>query len=306
MNNILCLPKKYNCPLNDMQISTNNNLSLLNNGYKETILENNISIYLNYEANINRPIIISNILSIDQPWDHEWEKLIVNKKGDKKRKFFPFESFDIYMIKFNSFNISLEDILKWEENNEKIKSVVEEQKASSFYYIFHKNYIGFKNYEELKKFEKIFNKNDYKDNPLFKLSKTLRPYIASIIFGLILLFFYIFLYIYGLKEKFNKEEFIILFFIAGIISSIYFIVYIALYFSDKTKYKKMEFEFDEQIQIVFNLYSKRIKHPIYDATIIIIFISMLPHFLFVLFFVGYSIFLYIENVIEECNFCGIW
>ena len=46
MNNILCLPKKYNCHLNDIQISFNNNLTLLNKRYKEVLLKDSNSIYL--------------------------------------------------------------------------------------------------------------------------------------------------------------------------------------------------------------------------------------------------------------------
>ena len=195
MNNILCFPEKYNCPLNDIQISFNNDLSLLNDGYVETLLENNISIYLNYEENIDKPIIVSNFLSVDRPWNHEWEYLMVNKKNDKKRRYFPFDSFDIYMINSTSFNFSLKDILKWEEKYEDFISLIKWENISINFHLFYKNYIGFKNYTELKRFEKIFNKNNYKNNPLFKLSKTLRPYIASIIFVLIFIFF-IYFYIY--------------------------------------------------------------------------------------------------------------
>ena len=92
---------------------------------------------------------------------------------------------------------------------------------------------------------------------------------------------------------------------AGVITTIYFIVYTSLYFSDKRKYKKIEFEFDEQIQTVFNLYLKRIKHPIYDATIIIIFISMVPHFGLFLFMLVYGIYEFIDGICLYCKFCGI-
>ncbi len=86
MNNILCFPIKYNCPLNDFKISYNYDSTLLNNNYSEVILENNITIYKNNEENIDRPIIVSNFLSYDKPWDHEWDKLISNKDEDKKVK----------------------------------------------------------------------------------------------------------------------------------------------------------------------------------------------------------------------------
>ena len=215
MNNILCFPKKYNCPLNDLQISNHNDSFLLNNNYSEVILENDISIYLNNEENIDRPIIITNYLSFDKPWEHEWEKLIAKNNKKIKREKFPFENYDIFMIN-SSFNnlspISLDDIVKWEENNENLKLLLEEiEQPSEFYYLFHKNYIGFKNYKELKKFKKLFNANDYKKNPLFKLSKTLRPYITSIVFGFILLIFYISLFLFGLKIDFFNLTLILFF-----------------------------------------------------------------------------------------------
>ena len=206
MNNILCFPKKYNCPLNDLQISNQHDSFLLNNNYSEVKLENDISVYLNYEENIDRPIIITNFLSFEKPWEHEWEKLIAKKNKKIKRDKFPFENYDIFMLN-SSFHdlspISLNEILKWEEDNENLKLLLKEiEEPSEFYYLFKKNYIGFKNYEELIKFKKLFNSNDYKKNPLFKLSKTLRPYITSIVFGFIFLFLYNTLFLFGIKEDF--------------------------------------------------------------------------------------------------------
>ncbi len=309
MNNILCFPKKYNCPLNDIQISFNNNLTLLNKGYKEVLLKDNNSIYLNNEINIDRPIIVSIFLSIDKPWDHEWDNLMVNKKKDKKRTYYPFESYDIYMINSTTFNISLKDILIWEENNEKLKTLKENVNASEYYYLFHKNYIGFKNYRQFKKFEELFNINDYKNNPLFKLSKTLKPYITSIVFGFILIIFFLILIVIscvdGIGEKCDKICFAIFIGLAHLIILINFIVYVYLYFTDRAKFKKMDFEFDEQIQIVFNLYSKRIKHPIYDKAIIIIFITMLPYYVYITILLVYIIVYLILEIIEKCDFCGI-
>ena len=310
MNNILCLPKKYKCPLNDMQISYNYDSILLNNNYSEVILENNISIYLNNEENIDRPIIVSYFLSYDKPLDHEWDILISNKDEDKKSIKYLFENYDKFMINSsfcNSSLISLDDILKWEANNEKLNLLIKETEPSKNYYLFHKNYIGFKNYEELNKFKKLFNIDDYKDNPLFKLSKTLRPYIASIVLGFLLLIFYIFHFFYGLRNDFfDSDLYIILFMVGAVISFIYFIVYIALYFSDKVKFKKMEFEFDEQIQIVFNLYSKRIRQPIYDAIIIILFLTMTPHFVFIGAAIVVGTYELIKNIKYSCNFCGLF
>ena len=312
MNNILCFPKKYNCPLNDLQISIKHDSFLLNNNYSEIELENDISLYLNNEENVDRPIIVTNLLSFDKPWDHEWEKLIAKNDKKIKRENFPFENYDIYMINSSFHNlspISLTDIVKWEENNENLKLLlVEIEQPSEFYYLYHRNYIGFKNYKELKKFKKLFNSNDYKNNPLFKLSKTLRPYITSIVFGFIFLFIYISIFLFGVKVRFfYSDKYIIPFIFAGIVSFIYFIIYISLYFSDKAKFKKMDFQFDEQIQTAFNLYSKRVKQPIYTATIVLLFISIIPHISFLSLILGSFIYhVCIRPISRECGYCGLW
>ena len=312
MNNILCFPKKYNCPLNDLQFSNKHDSFLLKNNYSEIELEIDISIYLNNEENIDRPIIITNFLSYDKPWDHEWEKLIAKNDKKIKREKYPFENYDIYMINSSFHNlspISLTDIVKWEENNENLKLLLEEiEQPSEFYYLYHKNYIGFKNYKEFKKFKKLFNSNDYKKNPLFKLSKTLRPYISSIVFGFICLFLYISLFLFGLKEHFFRSQcYSILFLFAGLVDLIYFIIYISLYFSDKAKFKKMDFQFDEQIQTAFNLYSKRTKQPIYTATIVLLFISIIPHVSLLSVLSGYFIYrVCIRPINRHCGYCGLW
>ena len=256
MNNILCFPIKYNCPLNDLQITNKHDSFLLNNNYSEIELENDISIFLNNEDNIDRPIIITNLLSFDKPWDHEWEKLIAKNDNKTKREKFPFENYDIFMIN-SSFNnlspISLTDIVKWEENNENLKLLLEEiEQPNEFYYLYHKNYIGFKNYKELKKFKKIFNENDYKKNPLFKLSKTLRPYITSIVFGFIFLIFYIGIFLFGLKERFfDSDAYVVFFILAAIIDFIYFVIYISLFFSDKVKFKRILKHFGKSIAHIY-------------------------------------------------------
>jgi len=154
MNNILCLPKKYNCPLNDIIISKNKNLTLIDNGYNEIILNNSFFIYLNTQENIEKPIIITNFISFGKPWNHEYQKIIHNNKYEEKIEIF--DGYDIYMkiVPFQNFsNITLDDILNWEENNDNLKSVLNELNSlyapNKYYFLFHKNYIGFKSYEEL-------------------------------------------------------------------------------------------------------------------------------------------------------------
>lgn len=314
MDNILCFPKRYKCPLNGLQISFNNNTNLLKNGYTEEILENNISIYLNNQENIDRSIIITIFLSFDKPWNHEWGELISNKIKNKeernKRENFPFSNYDKYMINVDFPKLSLisiDNILLWENNNEKLQKMVEETNPSKFYYLFHKNYIGFKSCEELNEFKEYFNANNYRDNPLFKLSKTLRPYIASIIIAFILIVYYIIHYLLVLYSQFRDNDFVtISSLISSILSFIYFIVYISLYFSDRVIFKKLKFNFDGQIQEVFDLYKKRNELPIYLSIVIILFFSCIPHLLVIFAFLIYSIYSFFKEIHRYCGFCGLW
>ena len=203
--------------------------------------------------------------------------------------------------------ISLENILIWEENNEKLKKIVKETKPSNFYNLFHKNYIGFKSYEELSKFKKYFNSNNYRDNPLFKLSKTLRPYIASLVIAFIVIICYVIFYIGYIHERFYLTS--TLGSIATLytfISFLYFIVYISLYFSDRAIFKKLEFNFDEQIQEVFYLYKKRNKQPIYLAIIIILFISCIPHYIIIFLLIYFAVYNGLKHLYRYCGFCGLW
>ena len=318
LDNILCLPKKYNCPLNDLIISSQNNSNLTDNGYSEEKLDNDFSLYLNTEENIVRPIIISFFLSFDKPWDHEWQKIIgykdskKNEKDNLKREIFPFDNYDKYMTSvpfLDSFSfIPLNDILKWEKFNENLKIMIKEIEPSKFYYLFHKNYIGFKNYEELKQFQETFDIDDYKNNPMYKLSKTLRPYIASIVLCLIttLIILIMFVIMFILIANHEKDFIYFSLIIFAFLALIYFLVYISLYFSNQAKFKKIDLNFDLQIKQVFDLYNKRINQPIYKAAIILLFISVIPHSIAILIFICYLIYILVDEIKKYCGFCGLF
>ena len=281
MNNILCLPKKYNCPLNDIIISKNKNLTLIDNGYNEITLNNSFFIYLNTEENIEKPIIITNFISFDKPWNHEYQNIIGKYKKGKEEIF---DSYDIYMkiVPFLNFsNITLEDILKWEENNDYMKSVLnelnEKEKPNKYYFLFHKNYIGFKSYEEFLKFKKIFKEDDYKKSLQF--GKYI-PFGGTIIANLFAFLFILILNILGFIFFFNERSrdehgnVIITTFINGVLSFIYFIIYISLYSIYKTNLKKFQFTLDSQMQDILNLYNKRMNEQIlYDIAIYLLSIS---------------------------------
>ena len=310
MNNILCLPKKYNCPLNDIIISRNKNSSLIDNGYDEITLNDSFLIYLNTKENIERPIIITNFISFDKPWNHEYQQIIEyeeNKSSDEvlENRTKIFDDYDIYMkiVPFLNFNnITLNDILNWEKDNDNLKSVINESvEISKYYFLFHKNYIGFKNYEELLNFKKLFKEDDYKDNPLYKCSKGLKPSLITFIFSIILLIVLfpgtiIFIILDQSIITLSSSPF---FYIYGVVNLIYFIIYIPLYFIDKAKLVKIQFSFDVQIQNVLNLYHQRIKQKLYGVAINMISISLVPFFVFVIIKLT-------KKIKKYCGFCGIF
>ena len=313
MNNILCLPKAYNCPLNDMIISNNNDSSLLDNGYDEINLNNSLSIYLNTNENIERPIIITNFISFDKPWNHEYQHIIAHKdnKKNKKREQVPFNDYDIFMrkVSFNKFSfISLNDILNWEKDNDYLKSVINLVRPSESYYLFNKNYIGFKDYEELEQFKKIFKEDNYKDNPLFKISKTLRPSFATIIINIILIIvLIIFIIILIIIPSASKYDDLIAWSIIleAFLGLVYFLTFISLFSIDKKKFKIDQFIFDVQIENVFNSYYKRNKQPIYLVAIILASICVLPHVTFLLIMLFFAIYELVVLIKKECSFCGL-
>ena len=295
MDNIVCLPNKYSCPLNDIIISKNNDLYLILEGYDEINLNNSFSIYLNTKENIERPIIITNFISFDKPWNHEYQHIIAYKdnKKNKKREQIQFDDYDIFMRKvpFNEFSfISLNDILNWEKNNNYLKSMINKVKSSESYYLFNKNYIGFKNYEELEKFKKIFKEDNYKDSPLFKFSKYLSPGFGSIFINFILLIVLLFALLYAICEDSYDSCFYFPFIVCCVLSFLHFLIYIILYFNDKKKFKIDQFTFDPQMGSILYSFYKRNNQPLYLASIILMSICMLPHATMILILIAIIIY----------------
>ena len=313
MNNILCLPKKYNCPLNDIIISRNKNSSLIDNGYDEITLNNSFLIYLNTKENIERPIIITNFISFDKPWNHEYQNIIgIGRYLQEKEEFF--DGYDIYMkiVPFLNFsNITLEDILNWEENNDYMKSVLnelnEKENPNKYYFLFHKNYIGFKSYEELIKFKKLFKEDDYKKSLHFdKYIPSVGTIIANVIAFLPILIFNIldFKGFFEEKDRYKNSVFITLF-INGVLSFIYFIIYIPLYSIYKANINKFQFTLDSQMQDILNSFNKRLKNQIfYDIAIYLLSISCSASIFSFLIYINVDS-VNTKTIKELFGFCGI-
>ena len=253
MNNVLCLDY-YLCPNNYYIEDSSGDIQLYSKKFSGSNVE-------------NMPIIISVIFSENRPLNHEWKRYVkesyndlddedIKKRRSLTKKYFRLvdkEEDDTYQkldISFTVANIVESNYIKNYE--------------SSKYYgnqtlnIYVRNYIGFKNSEELNDFKKIFNENDPMDNPLYKLSSSGHNPIITITFAtlflfadLVNIFFIIFCFIKG--NNYNQK--IIIIFIA--INSVFFVVELFIIAFHFGKYPKIHIDMDARMKKVLDLYNDR-------------------------------------------------
>lgn len=251
-NNILCLDS---CPENDVKITSQDNPIMY-------------QLYSNFKYEQNKKIISSIILSENQPMSHEWDNYIRDKyekmdeKELKKRKNLSPKDFGLFWNEFDdtykklNIKISVDEIQK---DNYIINFVSSKYNTNQNLSIYYRNYIGFKNSEELNKFKENFNEKDPRDNPLYKLSSSNHNPIVTITFSCILLVLDILSLIFSiiLWKKENNEYnsyLLILFFIIDIIYTIVGIIIIIIHF---VKYPKIYIDMDDRMKSVLDLYNKR-------------------------------------------------
>ena len=212
----------------------------------------------------------------------------------------------------NFSNITLEDILNWEENNDYMKSVLnelnEKENPNKYYFLFHKNYIGFKSYEELIKFKKLFKEDDYKKSLHFdKYIPSVGTIIANVIAFLPILIFNIldFKGFFEEKDRYKENSVFITLFINGVLSFIYFIIYIPLYSIYKANINKFQFTLDSQMQDILNSFNKRLKNQIfYDIAIYLLSISCSASIFSFLIYINVDS-VNTKTIKELFGFCGI-
>ena len=258
-NNILCLDNNLPCP---------------NNLFSESVYGNGkYSLYnRSFQTNFNakKPIITSVIFSENQPMIHEWKLYVkdtyddLNEEDKIKARSISKKDFELigksedntYQklgIQFSVQEISENNIIKnFDSSNFNVN-----QKLN----IYVRNYIGFKNIDELNDFKTIFNEKDQMDNPLYKLSclKYNPPHIATIVFSSCLLVFEIFYIIFqsiSLKSDNHKcySRLLIAFLIINIIFFVIELVIIAFHFF---YYPEIDIDMDERMKKVLELYNER-------------------------------------------------
>ena len=245
MNNILCFPQSESCPT--YRLKKNNDGD---------------SLELEYISDFNSKIIISAIVSENQPLNHEWDTLVrsINEKLNEKNiyrrktispadfKLFDEEYDNTYEKQVNA-KISAGKII---DNNYVIpKDYDRNQKLS----IYTRSYIGFKNVKELKKFKKHFKRSNNRDNPLFRLSSSSHHNpIITIVFSGVFLILSILYAIFSFIKFFDQKDYF-KFFIA--IITLFFIGNLIIIIYHSVKCPLIHIDMDRRMQKVLDAYNKR-------------------------------------------------
>ena len=239
MENILCL-KNYPCPAHSITNSLTSSIS-----------------------DPNKKVMASFIISENHPLNHEWDVIIrerneklSNKESDKRRyvskadfKLFDEEIDNTYEKIVE--NIPLGDIFsdysQYKYNNNQNLN------------IYARNFIGFKNVKELNKFKKHFNEDDYRDNPLYKLSSSGHNPIITIVFSSVFLSLSIaFLIVYIKIGKIKSDDIkrIMIYIFVGI-TSLFIIAALIIIGVHFEKYPRIYIDMDERMKKVLDAYNKR-------------------------------------------------
>lgn len=250
LENILCIPQKDKCPLNDLIIDSPKNSLLLKKEYQEININIERSFYLYYGESTSNKLIVDLLFSFITPFSHDWDQLLNQSIEDP------------YIIDYDFLHYKIDNFFQKKGINLSLGSSNKEQLFS----LYNKNYIGIKDYEI---FKEDFNLTDYKSNPLYLLSVSeLYPSylmeIFCIIFALIEISPCIFLY--SIKRK---EFFAFMILIVPTISIIFGTLFIVDYFRIKATFSKIGDNFDYLMQEIINLYNKRILSNSFKITVIL-------------------------------------
>ena len=178
-------------------------------------------------------------------------------------------------------SFKLKDILS-DENDYILQNYINNQYIKEKYIgLYTRNYIGFKNSDELEKFQQIFSEDDPMNNPLYKICGIIYPNWETVI--IIFLFFIAIIYIFYLQvhyfiiDKNIKNEMIM-----GcdsyrqIVTMVLLIIYLALYLY-RYIYQFIEIKIDMEIyyKIVLDKYNERRRQSLLLAAIILLCINFI-------------------------------
>ena len=231
---------------------------------KESILNNQIKITKKQKDNLNKYKILNNKNIYDAFFKDKKE---IQKAGNK---YYNYQS-----------SFKLKDILS-DKNDYILQNYINNQYIKEKYIgLYTRNYIGFKNSDELEKFQKIFSEDDPTNNPLYKICGIIYPNWETVI--IIFLFFIAIIYIFYLQvhyfiiDKNIKNEMIM-----GcdsyrqIVTMVLLIIYLALYLY-RYIYQFIEIKIDMEIyyKIVLDKYNGRRMQSLLLAAVILLCINFI-------------------------------
>ena len=250
--NILCWDSSKKCP------------NILENGddQKNDLINNLID---NLKNDINSDIIISIIISENPPLNHEFEynvkkkytklsdeeiQKIENIAGqDYKLLHTEYDNTFRYLDKSEDLNFTVRDFIDGEEQNR--------YNLDQNLNVYTRNYIGFKNVEELNKFKKHFPSQNESDNSLYKLSNSKHNPLVTIIFPAVFFAISIAYLILRIINILPSDIYEILFKIYFAIEILFFIAILIVIIVHFIKYPQIHIDMDRRMKIVLDKYNKR-------------------------------------------------
>ena len=158
-----------------------------------------------------------------------------------------------------------------------------------------RNYIGFKDYDELTKFQKYFDEKDPMNNPLYKITNIIYPNWESIIILILFLITLIIAFIYQIyifiKENNIKNDFFLIFDTYRQISLMsLLIIYLCLFlFRYNYNFFKIDVDMEIYYKIVLEKYNERRGQKLLLAGIIILCIN------FIIELINYIVMIFIDK-----------
>ena len=258
--NLLCISSYNECPKNNIKIYEISESA-------ESTLEVNVSTKIKFINNNSRDIVKSIILSENIPLSHEWDLIVretyeeLDDANIEKRRNLTSEDFKLLNLEadktYQLINIEGLDLkVKNVKDNNIIKDYnTEKYNEEQNLNIYTRNYIGFKNYDELHNFKTIFK--NYTDNPLYKLSTSKHhPLITIIIpiFFLAISIAYLVLQILKILQDSIYQLLFYVFIIFIILFCLAELITISVHFY---KYPQIYIDMDDRMKKVLDLYNKR-------------------------------------------------
>ena len=272
------------------------NLNLTNCIVKNIFSELNPNFF-EYET-ILKEALLNNKIKIDKK---EKEKVNLYKAITEKNIYDAFfkDKNDIH-INGNEYYINQTQFLlsNLTENNEEyiFKNYLgnEYMKKKSLKW-YTRNYIGFKDYDELTKFQKYFDEKDPMNNPLYKITNIIYPNWESIIILILFLITLIIAFIYQIyifiKENNIKNDFFLIFDTYRQISLMsLLIIYLCLFlFRYNYNFFKIDVDMEIYYKIVLEKYNERRGQKLLLAGIIILCIN------FIIELINYIVMIFIDK-----------